>query len=109
MMLSKDRNAIQFITGLGIGLAAGGLLGILYAPRSGRKTRRRLANAVEDGVDQVASKAEDTTEYIRKQALRLQNESKEFLDRGQAAIQKGKAQLEDVLEKGAELYRAAAL
>ena len=107
VMLSKNRNAVPLNAGLGFGFAAGCLLGILYAPQSGKRTRRRIADAVEEGIDQIASRAEDTTEYLREQASRLQNETKDFLDRGQAAIKKGKAQLEDALEKGADLYRAA--
>jgi gas vesicle protein len=106
-MLSKNRNAVPLIAGLGFGFAAGCLLGILYAPQSGKRSRRRIADAVEEGIDQIASRAEETTEYIREQASHLQNETKDFLDRGQAAIKKGKAQLEDALEKGADLYRAA--
>jgi gas vesicle protein len=104
-MFSKNRSAAPVLAGLGCGFAAGCLLGILYAPQAGRKTRRRIAEAVQEGIDQVASVAGDKSEFLRKQASRLQNETKDVLDRGQAAIKKGKAQLEEVLEKGAEAYR----
>ncbi|HLN26759.1 MAG TPA: YtxH domain-containing protein [Gemmataceae bacterium] len=108
VMLSKDRNAVQFIAGIGFGFAAGCLLGILYAPQAGKKTRRHLAHAVEDGVDYVASRAQDTTEYIRKGASHLQDEARDLLDRGQTVIEKGKARVEDAIETGRHLYRAAA-
>jgi gas vesicle protein len=106
-MLSQNRNAGHFIAGIGVGLAAGCLLGILYAPQAGKKTRRQIASAVEGGVDYVSSKAEDTATYLRKETSRLKNEATDLLDRGQAAIGKGKAHLEDAIEKGSRLYRAA--
>jgi gas vesicle protein len=107
-MLSKRRNAVPFIEGLGLGIAAGCALGILYAPQAGKKTRRQLARALEDGVDYVTTKAEDTTEYLRDGALRLQDEAKDLLDRGQTVIEMGKARLEDAIETGRHLYRTAA-
>jgi gas vesicle protein len=106
-MLSNDRKAVFLIAGVGFGLIAGCLLGILYAPQAGRKTRRRLAYAVEDGIDYVASRTQETTESIRQGALRLQNEAKDLLDRGQAVVYKGKAQIEDALEKGVHFNRTA--
>jgi gas vesicle protein len=107
-MLSKDRNAVHLFAGIGFGLTAGCLVGILYAPEAGKKTRRRLAYAVEDGIDYVASRTQETTESIRKGALRLQNEVSDLLDRGQAVIDKGQAQVESALEKRDHLRRMAA-
>jgi gas vesicle protein len=69
-MLSHDRKPIHFTEGIGVGLAAGCLLGILYAPQAGKKTRRRLASAVKDGVGHITSKAEDLAEFARKKTLR---------------------------------------
>jgi gas vesicle protein len=107
-MLSKRRNVVYFIEGLGLGIAAGCIVGVLYAPRAGKRTRRQLARALEDGADYVASKAQDTTEYLREGALRLQDEAKDLLDRGQTVIDMGKARLEDAIETGRHLYRTAA-
>ena len=107
-MLSKDRKVVHIIEGLGFGLAVGCVLGILYAPQAGKRTRQQLARAVEDGVDYVASRAQDTTERLREGALRLQDEAKDLLDRGQTVIEMGKARLEDAIETGRHLYRAAA-
>lgn len=84
-MLSKDHNAVHLATAIGCGVAAGWVLGVLYAPYAGAKTRRQLA-----------SKTEDQMESIRKKAARWQEEAKDFLDRGQA-----------VVEQGVHLYRTA--
>ena len=107
-MLSQNREAIHFITGIGVGLTAGCLLGILYAPQAGEKTRRRLISAAVDAVGHVTSKAEDMAAFVRKETSRLQNEAKDLLDRGEAAVEKAKVQVEGAIEKGVHLYRAAA-
>jgi len=106
-MLSQDRSAAYFVAGLGFGLAAGCLIGVLYAPQAGRKTRRHLASAMEDGLHYATSKAEDTSEYVRKGTSHLRKEAGELLDRGKAAIEQGKAKVEAALETGAGLYREA--
>jgi len=107
-MLSKHRNVVYFIEGLGLGITAGCALGILYSPQAGKRTRRQIARTVADGVDYVASRAQDTTEHLREGALRLQDEAKDLLDRGQTVIETGKARLEDAIETGRNLYRRAA-
>jgi hypothetical protein len=61
---------------------------------------------MEDGVEYVKSKAEDTGKYIRGKTSRLQNEADELLDRGKAAIEKGQAHLESAVSAGTDLYRA---
>ncbi|SPP65259.1 YtxH domain-containing protein [Nitrospira lenta] len=45
-----------FITGV----LAGGVAGLLFAPQSGARTRRRLGNLTEDVKERVGVLAEDT-------------------------------------------------
>lgn len=104
---SQNGNASHFLAGLGFGLAAGCAIGILYAPQSGRRTRRQIAAAAEDGVEYVASKAEDANRYIREGTARLRNEADELLERGKTVLEKGKAQVEAAIETGSKFYREA--
>lgn len=92
---------------LGFGVAAGCLIGLLYAPRAGRRTRRQIVSAMGDGVDCVKSTAVDSGKYIRERTARLQDGADELLDRGKAVIAKGKAQIESAMAAGTDLYRAA--
>ena len=73
-MLMHDRGVAYFLAGMGFGIAAGSLIGLLYAPQAGRRTRRQIAAALEDGADHLISKAEDVGEYIQKQTSHLRNE-----------------------------------
>jgi NAD(P) transhydrogenase len=57
------------------------------------------------GVDYVVGRARYTD---RKETSRLQNEAKDLLDRGEAAVEKAKVQVEGSIEKKVHLYRAAA-
>ena len=60
----KGSNVAAFF----IGALAGGVVALLYAPQSGRKTRRQVREFVEDEVDQVKDFA-DRTVYKAKTAV----------------------------------------
>jgi gas vesicle protein len=106
-MVLQERRISDLVLGLGFGVAAGCLIGVLYAPQAGRRTRRQMVSAVEDGVDYVKSTAEDTGNYIREKTSHLRTGADELLDRGKAAIEKGKDQIESAMEAGTDLYRGA--
>jgi gas vesicle protein len=106
-MLLQERGTANFIAGFGFGLAGGCLIGLLYAPRAGRRTRHEIVAALEHGADYVKAKAEDTGDFVHTQTSHLRNEAGELLDRGKAALQEGRAGIESTLEAGAKLYRQA--
>jgi gas vesicle protein len=106
-MSLQDRGVAYFVAGVGLGLAAGSVIGLLYAPQAGRRTRRQIAAALEDGADYVKSKAEDTGDHIQKQTSHLRNEAGELLGRGKAAIEEGRSGIESAIAAGAKLYRQA--
>jgi gas vesicle protein len=56
-MLLQERGAANFIAGFGFGLAGGCLIGLLYAPQPGRRTRHEIVAALEHGADYVKAKA----------------------------------------------------
>lgn len=96
MVLREHKNSDLFL-GLGFGVAAGCLIGVLCAPQAGRKTRLQVFSAIEDGVDYIKSTAEDTGKYIRDKTSRLHAAADELLDHGKAVIKKSKAQLESAV------------
>jgi gas vesicle protein len=106
-MSLQERDIFKFAYGFGCGLGAGFLIGLLYAPQAGRRTRRQIVSAVQDGADNIKSKAEDTSDYIHKQTSRLSKETGDLLDRGKAVIENGRSGIESALESSANLYRQA--
>lgn len=78
----------RFFKGLLIGAVAGAIIGVLYAPRKGSKTRKKLRrkgadirNAIRSEVtnleqkvsDQYDSIKDDTAELLEQQRARLQD------------------------------------
>jgi gas vesicle protein len=79
-----------FLAGVGIGI----VVALLFAPRSGRETRKFIAGKAGQGKDYVASKRRD----LRKQA-------EELIDKGKGVVSKQKERLADALEAGKEAAR----
>lgn len=79
-----------FIAGLGIGT----VVALLFAPQTGEKTRRQIADKAQDGKDFVTSKGRE----FRKQA-------EDIVDQGKDLVNKQKARLADVLESGKQAAR----
>ena len=79
-----------FIAGLGMG----GAVALLFAPKSGKETRKYLADKAEEGKGYVAAKGRE----FRQQA-------EEYVDRGKEVVSKQKERLADVLEAGRQAAR----
>ncbi len=60
----KTKNIYYGLGFLTAGLGIGAAMGLLYAPQSGRQTRKLISRAAEDGADFVAERSRD----IRRQA-----------------------------------------
>ncbi len=60
----KIKNMLYGLGILSAGVGIGTAMGMLYAPQSGRQTRKMISRAAEDGADFVAERSRD----IRRQA-----------------------------------------
>lgn len=59
----------KVLTGMALGVAAGALLGILFAPHKGSKTRKRLLNRGRDvvrGFEEKAVEGKDAIKQFKK-------------------------------------------
>lgn len=63
----KAANAAKIIAGVGVGAA----LGILFAPKSGKKTREDIANAAKDGLDFVSENVNTAVKVIKDKSAEL--------------------------------------
>ena len=92
--MSEDRgnNLGWFLAGMGIGA----VLGILYAPKSGRETREALMNSAEEGRDYLVTRGREARDQVST-----------FVDRGKEQISRQKEQINSAIEAGRQAYREA--
>lgn len=71
-----------------VGAGVGAVIALLYAPRSGKETRRMISRKAEDGADYIAAKgkefrrqAEDFVEKGRETAERIAERSRSFAEK----------------------------
>ena len=66
----------KFWIGLALGALAGAVTLSLFAPQSGRSTRRKLRRSLEDFGDNLS----DAAEYLKDQAEKLAKEAQQLLE-----------------------------
>ncbi len=79
---------------LAIGLGVGAAVGMLYAPKSGRVTRRF-----------VRSKANSAVGYAKDRSEQWKNSAREQFDRGRQRIADTKSHIASAFEAGRQAYR----
>jgi gas vesicle protein len=78
------------------GLAVGGLVGILYAPRSGSETR-----------EEIKARAEQGREYVRSRAREAREQASDWVDKGRDVVTQQKDQFRAAYEAGRQAYQEA--
>ena len=96
---NKGYGLAWFLAGLGVGA----LVGILYAPKSGRETREDLLTGARDGTDYVRNRARQAAEEVSALVDRSKEQVGEYVDRGREAVDRGRAQWEEFVERGKNL------
>jgi len=82
-------NVNYFLVGLGIGSA----VGILWAPKSGEKTREYLAKKANEG-----------NEFARKKARELKDRAEEAVEQSKGMIAQTKGQIASAIDAGLKTY-----
>ena len=91
----EDRNGgsrfIYFIAGIGIGA----LVGILFAPKSGKETREYLVTRADEG-----------REFLRKRGRELREQATDYMERGKGVMAEQRDHLSAAIEAGKQAYRS---
>jgi gas vesicle protein len=116
-------NRSDFFIGLLIGGIAGAILGILYAPKSGKETREELSKKTEDLIakakddyERALAKSKKTYESAVQRLRELEETTKEkvvhveeevagLADRGREAFHDSKSRLKKAIDAGVEVFR----
>jgi gas vesicle protein len=94
---ASDRSMVgTALTFLFIGLGAGALAALLFAPKSGKQMRRMLRRKYEDAADAISERADD-----------LKKRGSEWVERGSDLVDRGGEIANAAREKVAPFAKAA--
>ena len=85
MSASKSEKFLWMLAGLGVGAG----VALLFAPKTGRETRKYLKRVAEEGRDKVKESGEevfDKGKEIYERGKAVVDEAMEFVDRGRRAV-----------------------
>jgi gas vesicle protein len=96
---SKAYGLAWFLAGLGVGA----LVGILYAPKSGRETREDLVTGAREGTDYLRARTKEATQQVGTLVEKSKEQVSEYVDKGREVVDRGRAQWEEFVERGKSL------
>lgn len=88
----SGNNFMWFLAGLGFGA----LMGVLYAPRSGRETREAIRNSAQEG-----------SEYLKTRGREARENVNQWVERGKEVASRKKEELGSALDSARQAYREA--
>ncbi|HWP83722.1 MAG TPA: YtxH domain-containing protein [Terriglobia bacterium] len=77
------------------GLSIGALVGILFAPQSGKETREMISGRLDEG-----------REYLSRRGREIREQATEYLERGKGMLAQQKEHLAAAIEAGKQAYRS---
>jgi gas vesicle protein len=92
---------LYFLTGMGIGA----LIGILFAPQAGDKTRELIAGRAEEGRDFLTQRGRSVRDQASTYVDRGKEAATSYVDRGREAVAHQRDQLTSAIEAGKQAYR----
>ena len=96
---SRSYGLAWFLAGLGVGA----LVGILYAPKSGRETREDIATGAREGTEYLRARTRQAAEEVSNIVDKGKAQVGEYVERGREAVDRGRAQWEEFVERGKNL------
>jgi len=96
---SKAYGLAWFLAGLGVGA----LVGILYAPKSGRETREDLVTGAREGTEYLRARTKDAAQQVGTLVDKSKEHAAEYVEKGREVVDRGRAQWEEFVERGKSL------
>jgi len=98
--MSDERNGVQGAAWFLAGLGVGALIGILYAPKSGRATREDLAQGAREGSEYLRARGRQAADQMGQYVDKGRDQVNQYVGRGREIVDRGRAQWEDFVERG---------
>jgi gas vesicle protein len=98
---SKGQGLVWLLAGLGIGA----LVGVLYAPKSGRETREDIAHGAREGSEYLRTRTKQVTEHMGTLVDKGKEQVGEYVERGRSFVGDQSNRLAEAVEAGREAYR----
>jgi gas vesicle protein len=92
----SDRDSSNSVMWFLAGLGFGALLGVLYAPRSGRETREALRNTADEG-----------REFLKHRSREAREAMGDWVDQGREVVREKKDQISSAIDAGRQVFREA--
>jgi gas vesicle protein len=96
---SKNLGLAYFLAGLGVGA----LVGVLYAPKSGRETREDILSGAREGTEYMRARTREAAEGVSTLVDKSKERVAEYVDQGREVVDRGRAQWEEFVERGKSL------
>lgn len=93
---TKSYGLAWFLAGLGVGT----LVGVLYAPKSGRETREDLLSGARDSTEYLRARTRQATDEVNALVDKSKQQMNEYVERGREAVDRGRAQWEEFVDRG---------
>ena len=90
-MNHEHRNTKSFLEGIIIGAILGGLTGLLFSPKSGKKFRRDISDKTEDILD-------DTNRLIKKAKEKASDIISDAAKTAEKMIEEGRKKVESIVK-----------
>jgi len=118
----SDRG-VDFVKGLVIGGLIGAVLGVLYAPKSGKETREDIARKTEDlmarareeydlalekskrAYDAAVKRLKDAENSAKEKVEEVESKVEELAERGKETLLDGKGRLKRAIDAGVEAFK----
>jgi gas vesicle protein len=98
--MSNEKQGSSSLGWFVAGLSLGALIGVLYAPKSGRETREDIAAGAREGTEYLRARSKEAVEQVGVLVDRGKAQVGEYIDRSKTYIDKGRAQWDDFVAKG---------
>src|ERR1039458_4382760 len=102
-----EDNRVQSLAWLVAGLGIGALVGILYAPKSGRETREDIARGAREGSEYLRTHTKQVAEHVGTLVDKGKGQVGEYVERGRSLVDDQSNRVAAAAEAGREAYWTA--